>query len=70
MKYMRVEILSYVREKIRLLTSQMYRLRILTEQIEKEDEFQDQYIDDFNLEVEELIRIAEHLKINRSKYGS
>lgn len=70
MKYMRVEILSYVREKIRLLTSQMYRLRILTEQIKKEDEFQDQYIDDFNLEVEELIRIAEHLKITRSKYGS
>ena len=70
MKYMRVEILSYVREKIRLLTSQMYRLRILTEQIEKEDEFQDQYIDEFNLEVEELIRIAEHLKITRSKYGS
>lgn len=70
MKYMRVEILSYVNEKIRLLTSQMYRLRILTEQIEKEDEFQDQYIDEFNLEVEELIRIAEHLKITRSKYGS
>lgn len=70
MKYMRVEILSYVREKIRLLTSQMYRLRILTEQIKKEDEFQDQYIDEFNLEVEELIRIAEHLKITRSKYGS
>lgn len=70
MKYMRVEILSYVNEKIRLLTSQMYRLRILTEQIKKEDEFQDQYIDEFNLEVEELIRIAEHLKITRSKYGS
>ena len=65
MKYMRVAILSYVNEKIRLLTSQMYRLKILTEQIEKEDEFQDQYIDEFNFEVEELIRVAENLKINK-----
>ena len=65
MKYMRVEILSYVNEKIRLLTSQMYRLKILTEQIKKEDKFQDQYIDEFNFEVEELIRVAENLKINK-----
>ncbi len=65
MKYMRVEILSYVNEKIRLLTSQMYRLKLLTEEIKKEDEFQDQYIDEFNFEVEELIRVAENLKINK-----
>jgi len=65
MKYMRVEILSYVNEKIRLLTSQMYRLKILTEEIKKEDKFQDQYIDEFNFEVEELIRVAENLKINK-----
>jgi hypothetical protein len=65
MKYMRVEILSYVNEKIRLLTSQMYRLKILTEEIKKEDEFQNQYIDDFNFEVEELIRVAKNLKINK-----
>lgn len=67
MKYMRVEILSYVNEKIRLLTSQMYRLKILTEEIKKEDEFQDQYIEEFNLEVDELIRVAKHLKINKEK---
>lgn len=65
MKYMKVEILSYVNEKIRLLTSQMYRLKILTEEIKKEDKFQDQYIDEFNFEVEELIRVAENLKINK-----
>ena len=65
MKYMKVEILSYVNEKIRLLTSQMYRLKILTEEIKKEDEFQNQYIDDFNFEVEELIRVAKNLKINK-----
>ncbi len=65
MKYMRVEILSYVNEKIRLLTSQMYRLKLLTEEIKKEDEFQDQYIDEFNFEVEELIRVSENLKINK-----
>ena len=65
MKYMKVEMLSYVNEKIRLLTSQMYRLKILTDKIEKEDKFQDQYIDEFNFEVEELIRVAENLKINK-----
>tara|TARA_R100001460_G_scaffold33471_1_gene65523 strand:+ start:366 stop:566 length:201 start_codon:yes stop_codon:yes gene_type:complete len=65
MKYMRVVILSYVNEKIRLLTSQIYRLKILTDKIEKEDKFQDQYIDEFNFEVEELIRVAENLKINK-----
>lgn len=64
---MRVKILSYVNEKIRLLTSQMYRLKILTEEIKKEDEFQDQYIEEFNLEVDELIRVAKHLKINKEK---
>jgi|TARA_A100000171_G_scaffold51898_2_gene67897 hypothetical protein len=65
MKYMKVEILSYVNEKIRLLTSQMYRLKILTEEIKKENKFQDQYIDEFNFEVEELIRVAKNLKINK-----
>ena len=64
MKYMRVEILSYVREKIRLLTKQRHRLNLLIQEIEKEDKFQNVYINEFNLEVEELIRIAEHLKIN------
>lgn len=64
MKYMKVEILSYVNEKIRLLTSQMYRLKILTEKIKEEDKFQNEYIDEFNFEVEELIRVAENLKIN------
>ncbi len=43
----------------------MYRLKLLTEEIKKEDEFQDQYIDEFNFEVEELIRVAENLKINK-----
>ena len=65
MKYMRVEILSYVREKIRLLTKQRHRLNLLIQEIEKEDKFQNVYIEEFNLEVEELIRIAEHLKINK-----
>ena len=54
MKYMKVEILSYVNEKIRLLTSQMYRLKILTEKIKEEDKFQNEYIDEFNFEVENL----------------
>ena len=67
MKYMKVEILSYVNEKIRLLTSQMYRLKILTEKIKEEDKFQNEYIDEFNFEVEELIRVAENLKINNEE---
>ena len=62
---MEVELLGYIKEKIKWLNRQMIRLEILSEEIEKQSELQNEYIEEFNLEVDELIRVAKHLKINK-----
>jgi len=62
---MKVELLGYIKEKIKWLNRQMIRLEILSEEIEKQSELQNEYIEEFNLEVEELIRVAENIKINK-----
>ena len=62
---MKVELLGYIKEKIKWLNRQMIRLEILSEEIEKQSELQNEYIEEFNLEVEELIRVAKNIKINK-----
>ncbi len=56
---------NYLALKVRLVSDSAIRLNRIVEEIKKEDEFQDEYIDEFNFEVEELIRVAENLKINK-----
>jgi hypothetical protein len=56
---------NYLALKVRLVSDSAIRLNRIVEEIKKEDEFQDEYIDEFNWELDELIYIAKNLKINR-----
>jgi len=60
---MTVNIDNYISEKIRLVSDSAIRLKRFVEEIKREDEFQDDYIGDFNEELDELIRVAKYLKI-------
>ena len=60
---MTVKIDNYISEKIRLVSDSAIRLNRFVEEIKREDEFQDDYIGDFNEELDELIRVAKYLKI-------
>lgn len=56
---------NYISEKTRLISSSALILKKIATAIKKEDEFQDEYIDEFNLELDELIYTAKNLKINK-----
>lgn len=56
---------NYISEKTRLISSSALILKKIAAAIKKEDEFQDKYIDEFNLELDELIYTAKNLKINK-----
>ena len=58
---------NYLNVKVRLVSDFAIRLNRLVEEIKKEDKFQDEYIDEFNWELDELIYTAINLKINREK---
>ena len=60
---MTVNIDNYISEKIKLVSDSAIRLKRFVEEIKREDEFQDDYIGDFNEELDELIRVAKYLKI-------
>ena len=55
---------NYISKKIRLVSDSAIRLNKIVEEIKREDEFQDDYIEFFNSELEELIYTAKNLKIN------
>ena len=54
---------NYISKKIRLVSDSAIRLNKIVEEIKREDEFQDDYIEFFNSELEELIYTAKNLKI-------
>lgn len=56
---------NYISEKTRLISSSALILKKIAAAIKKEDEFQDEYIDEFNLELDKLIYTAKNLKINK-----
>ena len=60
---MTVNIDKNISEKIKLVSDSAIRLKRFVEEIKREDEFQDDYIGDFNEELDELIRVAKYLKI-------
>ena len=59
-----VKIDGYISEKIRLVSNSALMLNKIAEAIKKEDKFQDEYIEEFNSELDELIYTANNLKIN------
>ena len=56
---------NYLNIKVRLVSDFAIRLNRLVEEIKREDEFQDDYIGEFNAEIDELIYTANNLKINK-----
>lgn len=56
---------NYISEKTRLISSSALMLKKIAEYIKREDKFQDDYIDEFNSELDELIYTAKNLKINK-----
>ena len=54
---------NYISGKIKLVSDSAIRLNRIVEDIKKEDEFQDDYIEFFNSELDELIYTAKNLKI-------
>ena len=62
---MTVKIDSYIAEKIRLISNSAVHLNRLAEEIKREDKFQDDYIGEFNEELDELSYTLKYLKINK-----
>ncbi len=60
---MTVKIDGYTSEKIRLISRILLSLEVQAELIKKESAFQEEYIQEFNWEVERLIYTANNLKI-------
>jgi|TARA_R100001460_G_scaffold24591_1_gene49385 hypothetical protein len=56
---------NYISEKIRLVSNSALMLKKIAEYIKRKDKFQDEYIDEFNAEIDELIYTANNLKINK-----
>lgn len=62
---MTIKIDSYISEKIRLVSNSAFMLKKIAEYIKREDKFQDDYIDEFNEELDELSYTLKYLKINK-----
>ena len=62
---MTVKIDGYIAEKIRLISNSAVHLNRLAEEIKREDKFQDDYIGEFNEELDELSYTLKYLKINK-----
>ena len=60
---MTIKIDGYIAEKIRLISNSAVHLNKLAEEIKKEDKFQDDYIGEFNEELDELSYTIKYLKI-------
>ena len=60
---MTVKIDGYIAEKIRLISNSAVQLNRLAEFIKREDKFQDDYIGEFNEELDELSYTLKYLKI-------
>ena len=60
---MTVKIDSYIAEKIRLISNSAVHLNKLAEEIAREDKFQDDYIGEFNEELDKLSYTIKYLKI-------
>ena len=60
---MTIKIDGYIAEKIRLISNSAVHLNKLAEEIKKEDKFQDNYIGEFNEELDELSYTIKYLKI-------
>ena len=62
---MTIKIDDYIAEKIRLISYSAVHLNRLAEEIKREDKFQDDYIGEFNEELDELSYTLKYLKINK-----
>ena len=62
---MTVKIDGYIAEKIRLISNSAVHLNRLAEEIKREDKFQDDYIGEFNEELDKIILDVKYLRINK-----